>query len=120
MNRGFTLIGTMVSLSLVMLAVLFSARIIIFALEQSRRSARRFQLLEKLDEYKNYLSSLAFTAPDLDAGEHGEKSGAFQVSWRVRLAGPFLKCIRLTAAMSRYALPLLFYKSRFFPEVSYD
>jgi type II secretory pathway component PulJ len=120
MNKGFTLIETMVSLSLVMLAVLFSARIIVFALEQSRRSALRFQLLEKLDYYKNYLSSLAFAAPDLDPGEHGMANGAFQVSWRVQLTAPCLKFVRLTAATPRYSLPLFFYKSKYFPEVCHD
>jgi Tfp pilus assembly protein PilE len=117
MKKGFTLIETMVSLFLVMLAVLFSMRIIAFALEQSRRSTLRFQLLEKLDYYKNYLSSLSFAAPDLEAGEHAEENGAFQVSWGVRFAAPFLKCVRLTAATPQYALPLIFYKSKYFPEV---
>ncbi|HEX7503533.1 MAG TPA: prepilin-type N-terminal cleavage/methylation domain-containing protein [Acidobacteriota bacterium] len=120
MNKGFTLIETMVSMSLVMLAVLFSARIIIFALEQSRRAALRFRLVEKLDDYKNYLSSLSFAAPGLAAGEHKEESGEFQVSWRVQLVAPFLKSVRLTAATPQCALPLFFYKSYYFPEVSHD
>jgi prepilin-type N-terminal cleavage/methylation domain-containing protein len=120
MNKGFTLIEIMVSLSLLMLAVLASARITVFALEQSRRSNLRFRLLEKLDYYKNYLSSLSFAAPELAAGEHGEENGEFKVSWRVQVASPFLKCVRLTAAAPQYALPLLFYKSKYFPEVSHD
>jgi type II secretory pathway component PulJ len=120
MNKGFTLIETMVSMSLVMLAVLFCARIIIYALEQSRLADLRFRLVEKLDDYKNYLSSLSFAAPGLAAGEHGEESGEFKVSWRVQLVAPFLKSVRLTAASPRYALPLFFYKSRYFPEVSHD
>jgi len=120
MNKGFTLVETMVSLCLVMLAVLFSARIIVFALEQSRRAALRFRLLEKLDEYKNYLSSLSFAAPGLAAGEHEEESGGFKVGWRVQLAGPFLKSVRLTASTPHYALPFSFYKSGYFPEASHD
>jgi len=120
MNKGFTMIETMVSLSLLLLAVLFSARIIAFALEQSRRSGLRFRLVEKLDYYKNYLTSLTFASPELAAGEHSEKNGEFRVNWRVQLASPFLKCIRLTAATPQYALPLLFYKSNYFPEDSHD
>ena len=120
MNKGFTLIETMVSMSLIMLAVLFSARIIVFALEQSRRAVLRFRLVEKLDDYKNYLSSLSFAAPGLAAGEHGEENGGFRVSWRVQLITPFLKSVRLEAATPHYALPLFFYKSGYFPEVSHD
>lgn len=120
MNKGFTLIETLVSMSLVMLAVLFSARIIVFALEQSRRATLRFRLVEKLDYYKNYLSSLSFTAPGLATGKHEEGNAGIQVSWQVQLAAPFLKSVRLTAAMPHYALPLLFYKSNYFPEVAHD
>ena len=63
MNKGFTLIETMVAMCLVMLAVLFSARIIVFALEASRRSSLRFRLVETLDDYKNRLSSLLLHRP---------------------------------------------------------
>lgn len=120
MNKGFTLVETMVSLCLVMLAVLFSARIIVYALEQSRRAALRFRLVEKLDDYKNYLSSLSFAAPGLAAGGHEEESGGFMVSWRVQLVAPFLKSVRLTASMPHVALPLSFYKSSYFPEAAHD
>jgi type II secretory pathway pseudopilin PulG len=120
MNKGFTLIETMVTLCLVMLAVLFSARVIVFALEASRRSSLRFRLVETLDDYKNYLSSLPFAAPGLAAGAHEEAKGGFKVAWRVQLAGPFLKSVRLTAAAPGYSLPLVFYKSGYFPEVDHD
>lgn len=120
MNKGFTLIETMVALCLVMLAVLFSARIIVFALEQSRRSGLRFRLLETLDDYKNYLSSLSFSAPGLAAGAHEEVKGGFKVTWQVQLAAPLLKSVRLTAAAPAYSLPLSFYKSGYFPEVAHD
>lgn len=120
MNKGFTLIETMVSLSLLMLAVLASARIIVFAFEQSRRAALRFRLIEKLDYYKNYLSSLPFADPELVAGEHRLKLAGCEVRWRVREESPILKCVRLTAAAPHYALPLSFCRSKFFPEVSHD
>ncbi len=120
MNKGFTLIETMVAMVLVMLAVLFSARIIVFALEASRRSSLRFRLVETLDDYKNYLSSLSFAAPGLAAGAHEEERRGFKIAWRVQLAGPFLKSVRLTAAAPGYSLPLDFYKSGYFPEVAHD
>ena len=117
MHKGFTLIETMVSLSLLLLAVLASARIIVFAFEQSRRACLRFQLVEKLDYYKNYLSSLSFADPQLAEGAHRQKLAGCEVSWCVQAASPFLKCVRLTAAAPHYALPLSFYKSKYFPEV---
>ncbi|MBU4267560.1 MAG: prepilin-type N-terminal cleavage/methylation domain-containing protein [Acidobacteria bacterium] len=120
MNKGFTLIETLVSMTLVLLAVLFSARVTVFALAQGRNSLMRFRLIEKLDYYKNYLSSLSLSAPELAEGEHRQESREFRVSWRVEAAGAFLKRIDLLAAAPNYSLPLIFYKSKFIQEVQND
>jgi len=120
MKKGFTLIETLVSLFLVLLAVLFSARVTVFVLAQSRNSLLRFRLIEKLDYYKNYLSSLSLAAPELAEGEHRQVSREFLVSWRVAAVGVFLKRIDLLAAAPNYSLPLVFYKSKFIQEVQHD
>ena len=120
MNKGFTLIETLVSMSLVLLAVLFSARVTVFALTQARNSLLRFRLIEKLDYYKNYLSSLSQDAPELAEGEHSQENRECRVSWRVAAAGTFLKRIDLLTALPRYSLPLVFYKSKFIQEVQHD
>jgi prepilin-type N-terminal cleavage/methylation domain-containing protein len=117
MNKGFTLIETLVSLTLVLLSVLGSARVIIFALEQARRSALRFRLVEKLDYHKNYLSSLSFAAPELAEGGHRRKDREFSIDWQVEAAALHLKRVRMTAAGRHYSLPLIFYKSKFIQEV---
>jgi type II secretory pathway component PulJ len=120
MNKGFTLVETLVSAALVLLTILFSARVMLFALEQSRKSALRFRLVEKLDYYQNYLSSLSFSASELAAGEHREENAGFTVRWRVEAAAPYLKKINLTVAVPSYALPLFFYKSKYIQEVIHD
>ena len=120
MNKGFTLIETLVAMTLVLLAVLFSARVTVFALGQGRNSQLRFRLIEKLDYYKNYLSSLSMAAPELAEGEHRQESREFRISWRVAAAGPFLKRIDLLAVAAKYSLRLFFYKSKFIQEVQND
>jgi len=120
MNKGFTLIETMVSLSLLLLAALFSARVTVFALAQARNSQMRFRLIEAVDYHKNYLSSLSLAAPELAAGEHRQQGREFAVSWRVTDAGGFLKRIDLAAAAAGYSLPLVFYKSGFIQAVQRD
>lgn len=120
MNKGFTLIETLVSLALVMMAVLFSARILVFALNQSRQSSLRFRLIETSDYYKNYLSSLPFSAPDLADGSHRQDSQKFIVTWRVEPAEAGLKRINLLVTAPNYSLPLAFYKSHFIQEVKND
>ena len=120
MNKGFTLIETLVSLALLMLAVLFNARIMVFAFDQSRQSNLRFRLIETSDYYKNHLSSLPFSAPDLADGSHRQISQKFIVSWRVEPAETGLKRINLLVAGPNYSLPLVFYKSHFIQEVKND
>lgn len=116
MNKGFTLIETLVSLALLLLAVLSSSRILVAALAHTRGSAARFRLVETLEFYKNVLSSLPFAAPELTAGTHNRREGDLRVDWRVEDRDPFLKRVRLTAAGPRYALPLVMFRSRFILE----
>lgn len=120
MRKGFTLIETLVALALMLAAVLFSARITIFALAQERQAHVRFRLLAACDYYKNYLSSLPFSAPDLADGCHRQTGREFVVSWRVAPAGTGLKKIDLLAAGPRCSLPLFFFKSRLIQEVEHD
>jgi prepilin-type N-terminal cleavage/methylation domain-containing protein len=116
MNKGFTLIETLVSLSLVLLAILFSARVTAHVLAQERNARLRFRLIENLDYYKNYLTSLSSAAPELAEGGHRQLNRGFTISWRVAAAGAFLKRIDLRAAAAHYALPLVFFKSKFIQE----
>lgn len=120
MKKGFTLIEMLVALTLLLLAVLFSARITIFALRQARQSGVRFRLMETNDYYKNHLSSLPFSAPGLADGEHRQICREFVVSWRVEPAAAGLKRIRLLAAGTHCSLTAVFYKSNFIGEVKND
>jgi prepilin-type N-terminal cleavage/methylation domain-containing protein len=120
MSKGFTLIETLVALALLLAAVLFSARITIFALAQARQAGMRFRLLAISDYYKNYLSSLPFSAPDLADGSHRLAGREFTVTWRVAPAGTGLKKIDLLAAGQHGSLPLFFFKSRLIQGVKND
>lgn len=120
MNKGCTLVETLVSLALVMLAVLFSVRILVFTLDRSRQASLRFRLAETADYYKNYLSSLPFSAPDLVDGSHRQDSQRFIVTWRVVPAEAGLKKIKLLVAGPNYSLPITFYKSHYIQEAKND
>jgi prepilin-type N-terminal cleavage/methylation domain-containing protein len=118
MNKGFTLIETLVSLTLLLMTVLFSSRILVSALDQTRKSAVRFRLIEAFDYHRNYLSSLPMVSPELSVGPHSSTDGECKVDWRVEAAGDFLKKIHLVVAVSRCRLRLLLYRSQFIQEVS--
>ncbi len=85
-------------------------------LAQERNARLRFRLIENLDYYKNYLTSLPPAAPELADGGHRQQDRGFMISWRVAAAGAFLKRIDLRAAAANYALPLVFFKSKFIQE----
>jgi len=118
MNKGFTLIEVLVTLTLMLLAILFSSRIMVSALDQTRKTAARFRLLEALDYYRNYLASLPMASPELAAGPHARTDGGCRADWQVEEAGSFLKRVRLAVAASGSRLGLLLYRSPFIPEAS--
>jgi len=120
MNKGFTLIETLVALTLLLVAVLFSARITIFALHQARQAGFRFRLMEAGDYYKHYLSSIPFQAPELANGAHCQVSREFVMSWRVAAVAPGLKRVRMRAAGPKHSIAVDFYKSNSIQEVKND
>ena len=125
MNKGFTLVETMVTATLLLIAILSSCRILVAALHQTRQAALRFRLVEALDYYKNYLSSLPLGSPELAVGAHGRAERELRIDWRVEAAptvpnegaGEFLKKVRLQVVFARGSLRLVFYRSQFIQEV---
>jgi type II secretory pathway component PulJ len=117
MNKGFTLIETLAAFSLLLLAVLSSTRILVSTLAWTRQARERFRLVEKLDYYKNYLSSLPPAAADLAAGAHARSEEGVRVEWRVEAAGAFLQRVRLAAVAGRLRLRLVLYRSQFIQAV---
>jgi len=117
MNKGFTMVETLVALTLLLLAVLFSARITVFSLQQALQARVRFRMMETGDYYKHYLSALPFAAPELVDGAHRQPGRDLIVSWRVEVNAPGLKRVRLRVAGARHSLALDFFKSKFIQEV---
>jgi prepilin-type N-terminal cleavage/methylation domain-containing protein len=116
MNRGFTLIETMITLAVVMLAVLANARVLTAALTQSRGAALRFRLADKLEFYKNVLLSRPFDASELAAGRHEQAADGVCVEWRVLDFSPTLKRLRLQASAGGRSLSQALLRSRFLLE----
>ncbi len=117
MNKGFTLVETMIAAMLLLVAVLSSCRILVAALDLTRQAALRFRMLAALDYYQNYLMSLSDASSELSAGAHAREEQEMRIAWRVEAAGAFLKKIRIRIAVAQVSLPLLVYRSRFVQEV---
>ncbi|HSQ36050.1 MAG TPA: prepilin-type N-terminal cleavage/methylation domain-containing protein [Candidatus Binatia bacterium] len=117
MNRGFTLVETLVVLTLLLLAMMFTARITVFALQQGRQAGLRFRMMETGDDQKHFLCSLPFAAVQLAEGTHRQAGRELALSWRVETAAAGLKRVRLRIAAAHHSLTLDFLKSRFIQEV---
>lgn len=116
MQKGFTLIETMVSLALLAFVVLAGARLLGAALAQTRGAALRFRLAEALDNQKNTLASLRWEAGDLAGGDHAGSAPEARFTWRVEDVEPALKRVRLRAAVGRQQLELVLNRSRYILE----
>lgn len=117
MQKGFTLVETMVSLALLAFVILAGTRLLGAALVQTRGAAVRFRLAEIFDDQRNRLSSLAWEAADLAVGCHSRRDREARIAWRVEQADPALKRVRLQAAIGRQVLSLALNRSRFILEV---
>ncbi len=117
MQKGFTLIETMVSLALLVFVILAGARLLGAALVQTRGAAVRFRLAEAFDYHRHYLTSLAWNAAELAAGTYSRRDREVRITWCVEQVDPALKRVRLQAAIGRLALSLPLNRSRFILEV---
>ncbi len=117
LNKGFSLVETMISLGLVLLALLFSTRAVGFSWLQSGAAQQRFQLQQSLEEGKNLLTALSFNAPELEPGSHSGQLGASRAEWQVTEAIAGIKEIRIEISGRNQRRSTNFLKSRLVEEV---
>jgi len=120
MNRGFTVIETLVSLTVISMGLLFMARVITFAHDHGRKAGLRFDILQTTDSHKQRLLSLPFQDRELAEGGHSQRQGHFTIRWSIDSPESGLKRIRLVVVAARCGRSLTFYKSEWIKEVKHD
>lgn len=120
MNKGFTLIETMIALVLVTMAMLFMAASLALSQSQYRMSIARFEINHRLENLKNRLLSLPFDSAESSVGAHSVQEGRAKIVWVVSASSPALKRIEGAAPGPPAKRTLVFFKSKFLLEVNDD
>ena len=120
MNKGFTLIETMIALVLVTMAMLFMAAALSHSHSQYRLSFKRFAVIQRLENLKNQLLSLSFDSAESAIGVHSVREERMRIVWVVSASSPALKRIEGTVFDPLTKRTLVFFKSKFLLEVNDD
>ena len=120
MEKGFTLVETLIALMLVTMAILSSAMFLSFSLQQYRLSLVRFESAQKLENLKNRLLSSPFESGELTDGSHSAPEEKWKTDWVVSAVSGSLKRIDAAVFGGKLKKNLVFYKSKLFLEVNDD
>ncbi len=116
-TKGFSLIETVISLFIVFLGLLFTAKIIVLSFDMGKRSLYRFRLLQKHEYYQNLLLSTPSQSAELLAGNHSRAEEDFFIHWAINDIQAGLKKIELMTSYKGLKQRSDLYKSKFIKEV---
>jgi Tfp pilus assembly protein PilV len=116
-TKGFSLIETVISLFIVLLGLLFIAKIIALSLDMGRRSLYRFRLQQKHEYYQNLLLASSFQSAELSEGDHSRAEEDFSIHWAINDIETGLKKIELMTSYKGFKQRSDLYKSKFIKEV---
>jgi len=115
---GFSLVETMVSMSLVLLGLLMSSRILMYSWHHQGGVMLRFKTGEALAERKNALIALPFASPSMQVGAHELEEDSIRFEWFVEETGPGMKEIKISASRGAYRIETLLIRSIYIEEVN--
>ena len=122
-KKGFTLIETVVSLMLVLMALAMTCKIVFHTRDAQLKSRARFTLLEEMESLKNRLTALPFSSSPLKPGKYNKHEGEFTIRIMVNTISATLKQVRLVGYHKKYravTYKTRFYKSKLIKEEAND
>ncbi len=119
-RNGFTLIDSLFSLILIILALLFITKIFFFSMKGNQRSFTRLQLSQEMETCKNRFLSKPFHSPELAEGRATSENDRLKIASTIHTISPGLKKITLSVSSQYLTRQTYFYKSRYIKEVKYD
>ncbi|MCP4154495.1 MAG: hypothetical protein GY757_42615 [bacterium] len=119
-REGFTLIDSLFSLILIISALLFMAKVFLFAIKGNQKSFTRLQMSQEMESCKNRLLSKPFLSPELEEGKTIQEKDTFKIASTVHTISPGLKKITLSVSGKYLTRQRCFYKSRYIKEVRHD
>ena len=112
-NKGFTIIETFFSILLILLALVFTAKMMECAFDAQRKSKVRFNMSQLSEIYKNRLLSKPFEAGALKEGRYTKQDGPFKMNWDIDDVSPHLKTVRFSISYKQLTKQSFFYISKY-------
>lgn len=112
-KNGFTIIETMISLFLILIALMFFLNLIIQAKSELKRSQIRFSLYQDYDNFANKLMSLPFNSGQNRFPGSEFSKNKIRVSYLVKNISDSLTKVTITISNNRLKIQSYLYKSRF-------
>jgi Tfp pilus assembly protein PilV len=112
-SKGFSFIEVLFSLLLVSLVLISLVRLITFSLDEYRKSAKRYNMMQKMENCTNRLMAKDFDSTDLGEGDYQKNEEKIELTWKIESLSPTLKKIRLAVSYKIYKKKIYFYKSKF-------
>ncbi len=112
-EKGFTLVETLFSLLLILLAILLMTRVIICAVDGLKKSRIRFNTIQEIESRKNRLLSTPFDSVELEDGSYSKEENHFKMKWIIKSITPTLKVIDLWVSYRGLTKRAYFYRSKF-------
>jgi Tfp pilus assembly protein PilV len=112
-DSGFTIIETLFSLLLILLALMSISQMITAAIGAQRKSTLRFNMQQKIEYCRNQLLSKSFAAAELEEGSYSTAENPLKINWDIKDISPTLKFIHLSVSYKKITKKAYFYKSRY-------
>lgn len=116
-RSGFTLVETLVSITLISLSTLFLMKCMIVTLNGVKNSNLRFRVGLVLQNKKNSLLGQRFVSPFFLEGIRKERNGEVLIRTTIINISHNLKKITLKGSRNNFISVLVFYKSKILREV---
>jgi Tfp pilus assembly protein PilV len=95
MSKGFSMLETIMALTLALVALLLMAGAVHYSCLQERSARLRLREQAELDSLVAHLQALPFAAADLASGCHGPDGAASGFRWQVLDVQPGLKTVQV-------------------------
>ncbi|MCP4221700.1 MAG: hypothetical protein GY765_44165 [bacterium] len=115
-ESGFTLIESVVSMTLILLALFFISRVIVFSVRGNHKSEMRLRISQAIEACKNRFMSVPFDSiatPAICADDYP----GLNIRRQIITISPSLKRVKLSVGFEQLTRHVYFYKSRYIKEV---
>jgi Tfp pilus assembly protein PilV len=112
-NAGYTMIETLISSVIILAALIFLLKIIIYSLHWQKQAYYRFHLEQTHQSLIQQLLATPFSSKELQEGQYSKKKDIFTLRWQIFHLDPGLKKITLKTSCRGIKRQSHIYRSKY-------